>query len=155
MTVTETESIVTTQLINQTIINSTDRQISSINYYSFSCAVMETEPYSFSIYIYNDETLHLYIEIERYPEGDNGSYTPLRMDIITPSGESLHSYGTWSLGEYADGTLCEYACQPFSLYTTRFSPSYYDWGEGYYRFTIRSDDAEDLVQVKVEYWIEK
>jgi hypothetical protein len=83
MTVTETESIVTTQLINQTIINSTDRQISSINYYSFSCAVMETEPYSFSIYIYNDETLHLYIEIERYPEGDNGSYTPLRMDIIT------------------------------------------------------------------------
>ncbi len=159
VTIVETGAVTTTtQLITQTSITTevitTTNQGNSDNYHSSIHNITVAETYSFPVYIHNDETLHLFVGLKSYSKGDLTSYLPLRLDMLTPSGVYLHSYGIWSQGEYANGTLCEYASQPFAEYTTQFSPSDYDWGEGYYRFTIRSDYADSPVEFVIEYWIE-
>jgi hypothetical protein len=116
--------------------------------YSFRTAIIGTEGYSFPIYIHNNETLHLYIEAKSYPTG----LPPLRLHVLTPSMEYLHSYG--QSAKYEDAYLDDFACQAFTIYITQFSPSYYDWGEGYYRFTITSDYPDSSIEFLVEYWVE-
>lgn len=117
-------------------------------YHVLSFTIAVDEQYSFPIYVRNEETLHLFVRVESPLDGT------LRLDILTPSGMTVHSYGIWSPGEYANGTLCDYASQPFSEYTTAFSPSDYDWGQGYYRMTIRHDFPDVPVTGRVDYWIE-
>ena len=75
---------------------------------------------------------------------------------LTPSGITLGSYGRQvnNPGEYADGTLSEFACQGFSQFTTIFSPGEYGWGEGYYRMELENE-FDEVVEVTVDYWVER
>lgn len=131
-------------------------------YHTLSFTLQEEEEYSFPIYLRNNETLHLiWTAQDTKAVPSSPGVPPLRVQgmdvtvwfgIITPCGEVYGFYD--HKGQYANGTLEARAARPMSQGTTRFSPSDYDWGEGYY---IMSANKHDLwpVTVKVEYWIEE
>ena len=164
ITVTMTETATTaTKLVTQpasTVTKTIEIMPTNIQptatpeYHILSFTIQGREEYSFPIYIYENQTLHFLMKVESPPPTDIvGPYSPLRLYILTPSGNSLCSYGIDVPGEYANGTLSEYFCQSFLEYATHFSPSDYNWGEGYYRMTVKNDYPDILATVRVEYWI--
>lgn len=115
-------------------------------YHTLSFALEGEGTHSFPIYLHNNETLHFMMTTE-------GGRCRAYVSILTPSGESICSYGAVpdNPGEYAGGTLSSYACQSFIYFITQFSPSDYGWGEGYYRIEFRNESRDPGI-AKVEYW---
>jgi len=103
----------------------------------------EDEDYSFPVYVRNDEQLHI---IWRTDNTESLAW----FHVHTPSGKSLGFYE--DEGQYANGTLEDGNCQGMSEGKTQFSPSEYDWEEGYYTIMVNKYD-EDPVNVTVEYWV--
>jgi hypothetical protein len=68
------------------------------------------------------------------------------------SGQGLGFYD--DEGNFADNTLSDYATREMTECATQFSPSDYDWGEGYYTMQV-SDGQHGLIMVRVEWWIEE
>jgi len=101
--------------------------------------------YTFPIYLRNDETLHLYWWVE----GREGG---VWFHILTPSGQSLGFYD--NEGNFANNTLAEGFTREMTEGATQFSPSDYDWGEGYYTMQV-NDGVQGLITVRVEWWIEE
>lgn len=114
-------------------------------YHTLTFTLQGEGDYSFPVYLCNNETLHLIWRIE----GGQGS---VWFHILTPSGVSLGFYD--NEGQYANGTLMEGFCRGMTGGMTQFSPSDYNWGEGYYTMLV-NDGGREPVTVIVEYWIEK
>ncbi len=101
--------------------------------------------YTFPIYLRNDETLHLYWWVES--KGNRAWF-----HIFTPSGKVLGFYD--DEGAFANNTLAEGFTREMTEGVTQFSPSDYDWGEGYYTMHVIGSGQEP-VMVRVEWWIEE
>ena len=99
--------------------------------------------YMFTIYLNNEQTLHLNWFVT---EGER-----VWFHILTPSGTNL---GFYEDGQFAGRTLQEDVCQGFTEGRTIFSPSEYGWGEGYYEMYITADTGF-ASEVQVNYWVEE
>ena len=93
------------------------------------------------IYLRNDQTLHLFWIVKEDKD--------VWFHIHTPSNIFL---GFYTDGEFANGTLSEGFCQGFPAGATTFSPSDYDWGEGYYDLLV--SEVSNPLTIEVRYWIE-
>jgi len=66
--------------------------------------------------------------------------------------------GYWSKSvvniSFANNTLAEGFTRGVTEGTTQFSPSDYDWGEGYYTMHV-NDGVQGLITVRVEWRIEE
>jgi len=106
-----------------------------------SFAIEPKGEYVFSIYLKNNQTLHLKWWVK---QGD-----PVWFHIITPGGKS---FGFYEGGRFANGTLEEDYCQGFLEGETIFSPSQYGWGGGHYQMSVVSQTTGESF-VEVYYWI--
>ena len=114
------------------------------DYHTLSFTLEGDGEYSFPIYLRNNEILHLMWRVENSEYG-------VWFHILTPSGKPLGFYD--NEGQYANNTLMEGFTRQMQAGVTQFSPSDYNWGEGYYRMDVASASSTP-VTVQVEYWIE-
>ena len=115
-----------------------------LNELSFSLSVeppQEYDEYTMPIYIRSHQTLHLNWRITK--GGDS-----LWIAVTTPSGKVI--------GMRADGGFNNYAtCERLiGMGNIIFTPSEYDWGEGYYLFRPHIGKGDAATTVEVLYWIE-
>ena len=94
-----------------------------------------------SIYLQDDQSLHLTWMVKESED--------VWFHILTPSKKSL---GFYENGQFANGTLEEGFCQGFPWGSTTFSPSDYDWGEGYYELLASPVSAR--LTIELRYWLE-
>jgi hypothetical protein len=99
--------------------------------------------HGFGIYLRNKDNLHMTWWVK---DGSKISY-----QLITPAGKH---YGFCEKGKYAGGTLQDGPSAGLSTGQTIFSPSQYEWGEGYFEFFATSLATTGKTQVEVHYWIE-
>jgi len=115
----------------------------SMQYKIVSSTLEGNGEYMFPIYLRNDQTLNISWFVK---EGEK-----VWFHIFTPSDKNL---GFYENGQYANGTLSEGFCQGFTEGRTKFSPSEYGWGEGYYQMFVTSNYTS-YSRVEVQYWIDE
>ena len=139
-TTTETETQKTTVTTTAVSIEQPEYSITT-----FVIGNSEQEPLETlltRIYLRNNQTLHLtWTVIEK---------TSILLWITTPLGMEL---GYHYNGDFANGSLKENFANEASSGVIIFSPSDYNWGEGYYE--LLASTPPTIKTIELRYWIEE